>query len=121
MHLRQIASKSRWTLGLIVRGRDRLRMYHIRYGGHCRFTAERWPTGNQLIQDGSKRIDVTSRTNFSSFSRRLFGRHKAGCAHSAARICKRNVHAQLFRQTEISNLRLVLFIDEDIRWFQVSM
>src|SRR6185295_19612861 len=65
-------------------GANRLVVQHLPFGLASGFTPERRTSGQHLIQDRAKRVDVRSGAHLSTTRGLLWG-HVAGCAHPPPR------------------------------------
>ena len=75
----------------------------------------------QAIQNRAQRVRIGRRTNLVGFASGLFGWHVAGRAQDLAGCRQTLIGFGLLRQPKIRDLGLTVFVQQNVRGFQVAM
>jgi len=86
-----------------------------------RLALERRSSSDQMIENGSQRINVASRTHFRHGSQSLFWGDVSRRTKRLAGQCEVGIRIRLLCQTEIRDPRLIERINENIGRFEVAM
>ncbi len=84
-------------------------------------TLERGTASNDLVEDGTERINIGAGPDLSIFPAGLLGSHVAGRAHHLAGDRLAFFDVQPLGQAEVGDLGRALDVEQDIRRFEVAM
>ena len=82
---------------------------------------ERRPAGEQFVEKSTQPIDVDRGCNLAGMTRDLLGGHVGGGAEDEAGVGQTAVVLDALGEPEIGDVRVVLFVEQDVRGFQVAV
>ena len=102
-------------------GGERLLFPNLAQGLVHRVGVKRWAAAEELVEHSTEAIDVDRGGHLVSISRHLLGRHVGGRPQDEPGVRQSAIVLHALGESEIGDVRLIVFIKQDIRWFQIAV